>query len=107
MGRWYLISPTLAITDILIGDIKMTNDITKEDMINNMVIDGIKLSDFTTYEMYDYMLNHLSNKEIDILNFAVSVYGLNDETLSNVTYYYYGEDDVMQWIIDSEMNYYE
>lgn len=83
----------------------MTNDITKEDMINNMVIDGIKLSDFSVYEQYDYMLNHLSDKEIDVLDFAVSVYGLNDETLSNITYYY-GEDDVMQWIIDSEMNYY-
>ena len=68
----------------------MTNDnITYEELASMIKVNGVKICDMSTYEKYDYMLYHLTDKEIESLDFATSVYGFTDETLSNVLYYYY------------------
>lgn len=52
----------------------------------------------TIFDKYDFMVNLFNNDEFAILDFAVDIYGLNDETLGNVAYYLYGIDDIDSWI---------
>lgn len=59
-------------------------------------------NDMTIFDAFDYLCNELTYEQQSILDFAVSEYGMNDETLGNITYYFYGIDDVYEFIENNE-----
>lgn len=48
-------------------------------------------------EMESYLINNLDINE-DVINFATSVYGLNEETINNIVYYYLGYNSLEQYL---------
>lgn len=54
----------------------------------------------TTNDKYDALIAYEPDIE-PIAEFATSVYGINDNVLGDITYYFFGEDDIDEWIHDS------
>lgn len=48
-------------------------------------------------EIENYLIDNLNIKE-EVVNFATSVYGYNEETINNIIYYYFGYNDIKQYL---------
>ena len=54
----------------------------------------------TTGNKYDALCAYDHDIE-SIAEFATSVYGMKDSVLGDVTYYFFGDDDIDSWIHDN------
>lgn len=54
----------------------------------------------TTGDKYNALIGYCPDIE-SIAEFATSVYGMRDHVLGDVTYYFFGEDDIDSWIHDN------
>jgi hypothetical protein len=48
-------------------------------------------------EMENYLIDNLNINE-EVVNFATSIYGYNEETINNIIYYYFGYNDIKQYL---------
>ena len=58
-----------------------------------------EIDNMDTTEKYETLIN-FSDDINEIAEFATSIYGMNDDTLSNITYYFFGVDGIDEWIHD-------
>lgn len=54
----------------------------------------------TTSDKYNALCTYAYDVEA-VAEFATSVYGMNDSVLGDITYYFFGEDDIDTWIHDN------
>lgn len=55
----------------------------------------------TTSDKYDALCS-FDGYDIELVSeFATSVYGMKDSTLGDITYYFFGDDDIDSWIHDN------
>lgn len=48
-------------------------------------------------EKYNYLIDELGINE-EVVNFATSIYGMNEETIDNIIWYYFGYETLEQYI---------